>query len=94
MDAINQLTIECLESNHAPKKPDPRNRLYSLSKLLALIKVNLFRLDLFWELVIAHFICIISNKNTSMIHNYTETLSTIIFMTFDYLSNLYSKHGQ
>jgi len=46
---------------------DQKVKLFSLSKLIELVKANLYRLDLFWEVIMAHFISILSSKNALII---------------------------
>ena len=70
---------------------DQKVKLFSLSKLVELIKANLYRLDLFWEVIMAHFICVLSSKNIVIIQNATESLSSIIFMAFEFLCAFYKK---
>jgi hypothetical protein len=62
-----------------------------LGRLIELVKANLYRLDLFWEVVMAHFICVLSSKNNVVTANATESLSSIIFMAFEFLCAFYKK---
>ncbi|CAD8096499.1 unnamed protein product [Paramecium primaurelia] len=100
MDAINQITIECLEQQQIieQKKTNvqfgEQKKYFSLSKLVELIKFNVFRLDVFWELIIAHFISVISSRNTNLVLNAADTLSQIIFYGFEYLTKFYKKNQQ
>ena len=99
MDALNQITIEQLESNQQESmspsmKFDHKKRVFSLQKLLEIIKANLHRLDLFWEHTIAHFICVVSSKNVPFIQNTRETFCQIIFLAFDYLLEYMKKSHQ
>ncbi|CAD8120795.1 unnamed protein product [Paramecium sonneborni] len=99
MDSINQITIECLEQQQIndQKKQNlfgEQKKYFSLSKLLELIKFNVFRLDVFWELIIAHFISVISSRNTNLVLNAADTLSQIIFQGFEHLTQFYKKNQQ
>ncbi|KAM3135820.1 hypothetical protein pb186bvf_012073 [Paramecium bursaria] len=97
MDAINQITIESLEANDSEQKrkfQDSKIKLFSLQKLIDLIKNNLQRLDIFWEVIMAHFISVVSSRNTMVAQSATETLSTIIFLGFEFLCQHFKKQGQ
>ncbi|CAK87718.1 unnamed protein product (macronuclear) [Paramecium tetraurelia] len=100
MDAINQITIECLEQQttlelkRSNSQFGDQKKYFSLSKLVELIKFNVFRLDIFWELIIAHFISVISSRNTNLVLNAADTLSQIIFYGFEHWTQFYKKNQQ
>lgn len=77
MDAINQITIEQLESvepSYTQSRKYDQRRVFSLTKLIELVRPNLHRMDLFWELIMAHFICVMSSRNVHIINNTADTL--------------------
>lgn len=57
------------------KKTFDSKKFFSLSKLIELIKNNLHRLDLYWELIIAHFISVLSSRNHLLVLSAIDTLS-------------------
>jgi hypothetical protein len=85
MDALNSLTIEQLEQFNTTPRTQAKQKPFSLVKLFELVKSNLHRLDLYWELIIAHFICVVSSRHQQLIQDTAETLCQIIFMAFEYL---------
>lgn len=97
LDALNQLTIECLEkvSNNEINQTivstasagnfDPaKQKIFGLTKMQEVINVNLFRIDVFWDLVIAHFLCIAYSKNLNLRKMAVETLNNFITSSFAY----------
>ena len=97
LDALNQLTIECLEkvSNNEISQnilnsqmisgsfdPSLKQKIFGLTKMQEVINVNLFRIDVFWELVIAHFLCIANSKNSNLRKMAVETLNNFISSGF------------
>lgn len=95
LDALNQLTIECLEkvsSNEASQNminsigsSDPnKQKIFGLTKMQEAINANLFRIDVFWDLVIAHFLCIANSKNSNLRKMAVETLNNFIISSFSF----------
>lgn len=63
-----------------------RNQLFGLTRMLDTIKVNLFRLDIFWDLAVAHFVCIANSKNQALRTYGVENLSQMIQNSFNYIA--------
>lgn len=96
LDALNQLTIECLEkvSSNEPTQGvmssiggsfDPsKQRIFGLMKMQEAINANLFRIDVFWDLVIAHFLCIANSKNSNLRKMAVDTLNNFISSAFSF----------
>lgn len=84
------MTIECLEkvsSNEASQNMinsfDPtKQKIFGLTKMQEAINANLFRIDVFWDLVIAHFLCIANSKNSNLRKMAVETLNNFIISSF------------
>ena len=62
---------------------DPtKQRIFGLMKMQEIINVNLYRIDVFWDLVIAHFLCIANSKNGNLRKMAVETLIFFISSAF------------
>ena len=61
-----------------------KQRIFGLTKMQDVISSNLFRIDVFWELVIAHFLCIANSKNTNLRKMAVETLNLFIAAAFGF----------
>lgn len=93
LEALNQLTLEYMEKITTTSDsltvdgmtPEGRSRLFGLSRMLDTIRVNLYRLDLFWDLAVAHFVCIANAKNPSLRVYGVENLSQMILNSFNYI---------
>lgn len=93
---MNQLTIECLEkvsNNEATQNMNTaitgtfeltKQKIFGLTKMQDVINANLFRIDVFWDLVIAHFLCIANSKNSNLRKMAVETLNIFITSAFTY----------
>lgn len=97
LDALNQLTIECMEkvsnneinqniiSSASVGNFDPaKQKIFGLTKMQEVINVNLFRIDVFWDLVIAHFLCIANSKSLNLRKMAVETLNNFITSSFSF----------
>ena len=60
-------------------------KIFGLSKMQQTFIVNLFRIDVFWDLSIAHFLVIANSKSISLRVLSVETLCNCIFSAFDFL---------
>ena len=70
LEALNQLSLDYMEKVTTSEtlviegiNIDGKSRLFGLTRMLDTIRVNLYRLDIFWDLALAHFVCIANSKN-------------------------------
>ena len=90
LDALNQITLDYLEklsnteTNTGSTLLDPKTRVFGLNKMLETINVNLHRIDIFWDLVMDHFLCIANSKNSVLRKIAVETLNSVINSAFTY----------
>ena len=94
LDALNQLTIECMEKVATNENAQTsisintfdlsKQKIFGLTKMQEVINANLFRIEVFWDLVIAHFLCIANSKNANLRKMAVETLNTFINSSFSY----------
>ena len=62
-------------------------KIFGLAKMLNAMIVNLHRIEIFWDLVIAHFVCITNSKNHVLRCNGVENLSILIQHAFQFFLN-------
>lgn len=101
IDALNQLTLSVLEEYSADSN-SPANSVQSsaaqtqakqyfgLEKMKEMIHDNYHRIDLFWDLLSAHFICIANSKVESMRRKSISVLTDIVTGCFRYLTDAHS----
>jgi hypothetical protein len=53
------------------------------------VEVNIYRIDIFWELITAHYVSLANSKNSPQRVESTTTLSELILKGFSYLAKYY-----
>jgi hypothetical protein len=81
----HKLTLSTTQNN-------TEKNIFSLSKVHDTIKVNLFRIDIYWELCSASFLSIASSKNISFRVFAVETLGSFIIEAFNFIENSYKSN--
>ena len=60
-------------------------KIFGLSRMLETILVNLDRIDVLWDLILAHYVCIASNaKNVILRNRGVENLNILTEKAFQY----------
>ena len=79
-DALNQITLELIEKISLSKNFD--KNLFALTKLVKIFTLNLKRMPIFWDFVIAHFLVITNSKNEFLRKNSVKCLENCINSAF------------
>lgn len=92
LEALNQLSLDYMEKVMTSDtltiegmNIDGKNKLFGLTRMLDTIRVNLFRLNIFWDLAVAHFVCIAHSKNQVLRSHGVENLSQMIQNSFNFI---------
>jgi len=80
----NELNQNLLASGMINSLDPTKQRIFGLMKMQEIITVNLYRIDVFWDLVIAHFLCIANSKNANLRKMAVETLIFFINSAFGF----------
>ena len=96
LEALSQLSLDFMEKITTSETLsiegisfEGKLKIFGLAKMLDATIVNLHRIELFWDLVIAHFVCISNSKNHVLRCNGVENLSILIQHAFQFF--LYKK---
>jgi len=64
---------------------DGKAKIFGLSRMLETVLVNLDRIELFWDLILAHYVCIATNaKNVILRNRGVENLNILTEKAFQY----------
>ena len=99
MEALNQLCLEYMEKVTTSETLiiegvtiDGKAKIFGLSRMLETILVNLDRIESFWDLILAHYVCIASNaKNVTLRNRGVENLNTLTEKAFQYFMHKKAK---
>ncbi|KAL4490257.1 hypothetical protein ABPG72_004296 [Tetrahymena utriculariae] len=98
IDALNQVNLSALEvaAIEQPNKKSPEyfNQKFGLLKMQETILVNIFRIELFWDLVGTHFL-MLANKRYNELRLFSlDILNNIINKAFNFFMNVYPTDEQ
>lgn len=100
--SLNQISYDTLENasktDSPVKKEETQSRIdkisFGISKMYDTIKINLFRINIYWDQVVANFLCLATSKNRNIRGISTQKLGECIVAAFAHLENFYSKPDQ
>lgn len=92
LEALNQLCLEYMEKVTTSETLviegvtiEGKAKIFGLSRMLETILVNLDRIELLWDLILAHYVCIASNaKNVILRNRGVENLNVLTERAFQY----------
>lgn len=61
---------------------DGKSRIFGLSRILETFVANSHRIELFWDIVLAHYVCLANAKNNTLRTQGIENLNTLIEKCF------------
>lgn len=61
---------------------DGKTRIFGLARILEAFVANSHRIELFWDIVLAHYVCLANAKNNTLRQQGIENLNTLIEKCF------------
>ncbi|EGR27359.1 hypothetical protein IMG5_197160, partial [Ichthyophthirius multifiliis] len=71
-----------------------KHSIFSIQKIYETIKVNLYRIDILWDLVSANFLVLCTNKNQYFREKAVESLGDFILEAFQFIADSYNQQIQ
>ncbi len=94
MEALHQLSLDYLEKATSPDYliiegvlVEPKTKIFGLARMLESTLVNLDRIEDFWGIVLAFYVCVTTNSKNLILRNRgVENLNTLTEKLFHYFS--------
>ena len=94
LEALHQVCLDYLEKATSPDYliiegvlVEPKTKIFGLSRMLESILGNLERIEEFWGIVLAHYVCVTTNsKNLVLRSRGVENLNILTEKVFQYFS--------
>jgi len=82
VNALGQLTLEHLESIAIADKKSSRSSLFALNKMTTTALANINRVQMYWDMMLAHLYCISNSKNPELRVMGITNLSNFLIKVF------------